>query len=89
MQLKPNLQLRKIGNEHLVMEESELGVDYSKVISLNESAAFLINSTLNKDFNKQEWINLLLQRYDVSVDQATLDVEKLIESLKKEKLIFD
>ena len=71
------------------MEESELGVDYSKVISLNESAAFLINSTLNKDFNKQEWINLLLQRYDVSVDQATLDVEKLIESLKKEKLIFD
>lgn len=89
MHLKPNLQIRKIGNEHLVMEESELGVNYSKVISLNESAAYLINATSDKDFTEQEWINLLLQRYDVSENQAGLDVQNLIASLKKENLILD
>ena len=88
MKLKENLTIRKIGDEYMMVTESGSGLDYTRVISLNNSAAYLVQEVQNKDFTQEEWVELLMNKYDVDKDKAEADVQKLIDKLAKEGL-FD
>lgn len=88
MKLKENLNVRKIGDEYMMVSDSGSGLDYTRVISLNESAAFLVQEVSQKEFTKEEWITLLMDKYNVDEEQATADVKLLIEKFAKEGL-FD
>ena len=88
MKLKKNLTVRKIGDEYMMVSDSGSGLDYTRVISLNESAAYLVQEVNEKEFTKGEWIPLLLDKYNVDEEQATADVQKLIDKFSKEGL-FD
>ena len=88
MKLKDNLTIRKIGDEYMMVSESGSGLDYTRVISLNESAAYLVKETHQKDFTKEDWVQLLVDKYSVDKERAATDVQTLIEKLAKENL-FD
>lgn len=88
MKLKENLTVRKIGDEYMMVSDSGSGLDYTRVISLNESAAYLVQEVNQKEFTKEEWIALLMDKYNVDEEQATADVQLLIEKFSKEGL-FD
>ncbi len=88
MKLKKNLTVRKIGDEYMMVSDSGSGLDYTRVISLNESAAYLVQEVNEKEFTKEEWITLLMDKYNVDEEQATADVQKLIDKFSKEGL-FD
>ena len=88
MKLKENLTMRKIGDEYMMVSESGSGLDYTRVISLNESAAYLVKETHQKDFTKEDWVQLLVDKYSVDKERAATDVQTLIEKLAKENL-FD
>lgn len=81
MRLKENLNIRKIGNEYFIVSESSKGVDYTRVITLNGSASYLIEKVQSKDFTKEDWVKLLVERYEVSVERATEDAQNLIDTL--------
>lgn len=88
MKLKDNLTIRKIGDEYMIVSESGLGLDYTRVISLNKSAAYLVQEVNEKYFTKEEWVELLIDKYNVDRERAEKDVQALIDKLAKEKL-FD
>ncbi len=88
MKLKDNLTVRKIGDEYMIVSDSGLGLDYTRVISLNKTAAYLVQEVHQKEFTKEDWIDLLINKYNVDRDIAETDVQKLIEKLAKEGL-FD
>lgn len=88
MKLKKNLTVRKIGDEYMMVSDSGSGLDYTRVISLNESAAYLVQKVDQKEFTKEEWITLLMDKYNVDKEQATTDVQVLIDKFSKEGL-FD
>lgn len=88
MKLKENLTVRKIGDEYMMVSDSGSGLDYTRVISLNESAAYLVQEVNQKEFTKEEWITLLMDKYNVDKERATADVQLLIEKFTKEGL-FD
>jgi hypothetical protein len=88
MKLKENLNVRKIGDEYMMVSDSGSGLDYTRVISLNESAAYLVQEVNQKEFTKEEWITLLMDKYNVDEEQAKADVKLLIEKFAKEGL-FD
>ncbi len=88
MKLKENLSVRKIGDDYMMVSDSSAGLDYTRVISLNESAAYLVQEVGQKEFTKEEWITLLMDKYNVDEEQATADVQKLIDKFSKEGL-FD
>ena len=88
MKLKDNLTIRKIGDEYMIVSESGSGLDYTRVISLNKSAAYLVQETQQKDFTKEYWVTLLMDKYDVDKERAEADVQVLIDKLAKEGL-FD
>ena len=88
MKLKKNLTIRKIGDEYMIVSDSGSGLDYTRVISLNKTAAYLVQEAQHKEFTQEEWVEMLMEKYDVDKERAEADVEALIEKLKKEGL-FD
>ena len=61
-------------------------LDYTQAVSLNDSAAYLIESVRGKDFTLEDWVELLTDRYEVSREQARADVELLIQMLKEAEI---
>ena len=88
MKLNDNLTVRKIGDEYMMVSDSGMGLDYTRVISLNKSAAYLVQEVQQKNFTKEEWVEMLIDKYEVDKERAETDVQTLIDKLAKEGL-FD
>ena len=87
MKLLDGLVLRPLCGEHIVTGEGLSRVDFSKVISLNATAAYLWEQIQDKDFTADDLVALLTARYDVGEEQARADVDKLLASWRDAGLI--
>ena len=66
---------------------SEDSLDYTQAVSLNDSAAYLIEQVRDEDFTQEDWVDLLTERYDVSREQASAAIELLVQMLKEANVI--
>ena len=87
MRIKDQISLRKIADEYIMIVGSGDSLDYTQAVSLNDSAAYLIESVRGEDFTLEDWVELLTDRYEVSGEQARADVELLIQMLKEAEII--
>lgn len=81
MRLKDRLSIRKIADEYIMITDSGASLDYTKAISLNETAVYLIESVRGKEFDAEEWAQLLSDKYEVDWEQALEDSNTLIKIL--------
>ena len=84
MRIKEGFILRTICGEHVVVGEGLAQVNFNKMLSLNESAAWLWQEVSGKDFTRGTLVHLLLDRYEVSPEQAEADVDKLVDTWVRE-----
>ena len=63
--------------EHIVIGTGVENIDFSKVISLNESAAWLWKEVEGKDFTPETLATLLAEQYEVDADVALADAKAL------------
>jgi hypothetical protein len=89
MRIKEGFILRTICGEHVVVGEGLAQVNYNKLISLNGSAAWLWEQVQGRDFSVEDLAALLLQRYDVSEEQALADSRKLMQVWKENNLVTE
>lgn len=87
MRLREDLQLRKLGEDFIIIDPGQKMVDMSKVFTLNETAAFLWEELLHKEFNESNIVELLIENYEVDENTAQADALKLISEFKKGGLI--
>ena len=87
MRILEGFVLRSLCGGHIVTGEGLARVDFSKVISLNDTAAYLWEQIQDKDFTPEELVALLTERYDVDAQQARADVDKLLASWREAGLI--
>ena len=80
MKIKNGFELRNICGEYIIVAYGVENIDFTKVITLNESAAFLWNKVFGKDFTEQEMLESLLSEYEVERPQAEKDVKALVDS---------
>lgn len=78
MKIKEGFILRQICGEYVVVGEGLAQVNFNKMLSLNESAAYLWQEVACKEFTKEDLVKLLLDKYEVSQEVAAADVDKLI-----------
>lgn len=78
MRIKEGFTLRTLCGEHIVVGEGLSQVNFNKIISLNDSAAWLWEQLQGKDFTEDTLAGLLLEKYDVSAEQAQADSAKLL-----------
>lgn len=73
-------KLRKLGNEYILVGESMALINFNKMITLNETAAFLWKEAEKGAFDAASLTKALCQEYDVTPDKAMTDVEATIAS---------
>lgn len=89
MRHKKGFKLRNICGEHVIVAEGIENIDFSKIISLNESAAYLWEKTEGHDFTAAEMVRLLRDEYEVDEDVAKRDVDSLLEKWLVEAQIVE
>ncbi len=89
MKIKDGFILRSICGEYIVVGEGISQVNFNKMLSLNDSAAFLWKGIEGKEFSAQDLVDLLLEKYEVTPQQASDDVSKLIQVWKDNDVIDD
>lgn len=87
MRIKDGFKLRPLLKENIVMADGSGSVDFNKLISLNSTAAFLWKKVQGREFCERELADMLCEEYDVSEEQASADVSKLIGQFREAGLL--
>lgn len=87
MKTKKGFNLRTVCGENIIVAEGLDNIDFSRIINLNESAAFLWKNIQEKDFDVDTLTSLITTEYDVDEQTARQDVVKLIDEWDKAGLI--
>lgn len=80
--------MRKLGTEHIVLAEGANLVNFNKMISFNESAAYLWEN-LDGEFSTEDIARLLTAKYEVDEETARGDSESIAQSWLKTGLITE
>lgn len=78
MKIKNGFRLRTVCEESIIVAEGLNNIDFSSIISLNESAAFLWKNVQGEDFDATRLASLLTAEYEVDEDTARHDADALI-----------
>jgi len=89
MKIRKGMELRDVCGEKVVIAEGLENLDFSKMINLNESAAYLWKAIEKRDFSESDLVDLLCKEYEVDRETATVDIRSLIASWKDEGLIVE
>ena len=79
MKIKKGFELRTVCKENIIVAFGEENIDFSKVISLNESAALMWRAVLGKDFTAEDMADALMQEYEVDRETAQKDAEAMLQ----------
>lgn len=79
MKAKPGFNLREVCGENIIVAEGEENIDFSNIISMNESSAYLWRNIQGKEFDHADLVKLLLEEYDVDEATALADVKNLTD----------
>ena len=80
MKIKEGFELRNVCGENIIIAHGVENIDFTKVITLNESAALIWRHVEGKDFTEEDMVQLLLDEYEVDAPQAQADVQQLLNS---------
>lgn len=87
MKIKNGFELRDVCGENIIIAHGVENIDFTKVITLNESAAYLWKQMDGKEFTEADLVKALLEEYDVEEAQAQEDVKNLVASWKQAELV--
>ena len=79
MKIKEGFELRNICGENIVIGHGVENINFTKVISMNESAADIWNVIVDKEFTLDDMVQVLLDNYEVDEETARRDSEKLLQ----------
>ena len=74
MKKKKGFNLRNVCGENIIMAEGIENIDFSKIISMNETAAYLWTAVGNEPFDNEQLVRLLTEEYEVDDEIARKDV---------------
>ena len=86
MKINENFNLRKIAGTWAVLPTGAATLDFTGLLTLNESGCMLWH-LLENETTREEMASALTEEYDVSYDEALVDVDEFIAKLTKAKCI--
>ena len=87
MMIKKGFVLRDICGENIIVAEGKENIDFTKIISMNESAALLWEGVKNKEFDAETLKELLCEEYDIDNATAENDAKALLDSWIKAGIV--
>ena len=90
MKAKPGFNLRDVCGEQIIVAEGKENIDFSNIISMNESSAYLWKEVQQRDsFSAEDLANLLLEQYEVDEETALHDAKSLAEQWLKAGIVAE
>lgn len=84
MKIKKGFVLRQVCGENVVVGEGLDAINFGKLLSLNETAAWLWQQAAEMgDFTVDGLVAKLLEEYDVEEDVARKDVTNIVNEWQK------
>ncbi len=88
MKAKTGFRLRALGDEFILVGESVEQVNFNKMITMNQTAAYLWREVEKlPDFDAGTMAQLLTDEYEVSYEQALTDAKSTIETWQEAGII--
>lgn len=78
MKIVEGFKLREVCGSYVVVPEGADLVNFNKMLSLNESAAYLWQELESKEFDAQVMADLLLEKYEIDAELALKDATALL-----------
>jgi hypothetical protein len=79
MKTKTGFRLRNVCGENVIVAEGIENIDFSKIISMNESAAYLWQKVEGKPFTIDDLTRLLCEAYEVDEETAKADSQTVLQ----------
>lgn len=79
MRTKKGFELRELCGEQVIVGQGVENIDFSKIISMNSSAALLWKSVVDKEFTADDLAKILIDNYEVEESVAKVDAEEIAE----------
>lgn len=86
MRINEKIKIRNVAGEQIAMLHDKDMM--TRVVAFNETALYLWNSLLNKDFTIDDAANLLLEKYDVDEATAKNDAAAWVKNLENNGLLI-
>jgi hypothetical protein len=80
MKIKEGFELREMCGENIIVAKGVQNIDFNKIISLNETAAYLWKSIVGKEFTPESMAELLRMEYEVNEATALADAQELTKA---------
>lgn len=89
MKAKTGFVLREICGEKIMVAEGKENIDYTNVISMNETSAFLWEKVSGKEFTIDDLVKLILDNYEDAPNPEELrsHLEQLVETWIKAEIV--
>lgn len=78
MKIKEGFELMNVCDQNIIISHGKQNINFSKVITLNESASVVWNALIGKEFTFADAAKALTEEYEVEEAIALVDAEKLI-----------
>ena len=86
MKFKDGVIITKNGDEHIIVAAGEAAQMFSGMIKMNSTAAF-IAELLQSETTEESLIDRLLEKYEVTPEQARLAVLSVLEKFRSAGLM--
>lgn len=83
MKIIDGFELREVCGEKVILACGMNNIDFSKIISLNETAAFLWTVAIEQEFTEDMLVKALLEEYEVDDETARRDVANVVSKWKE------
>lgn len=88
MKIKKGYILRTVCGENVIVGEGLDAINFGRMLSLNETAAWLWKQAAEQgDFTAESLANALCDEYEVAPDQALADVKETINQWTELKVV--
>ncbi|MDE5787206.1 MAG: PqqD family protein [Bacteroidaceae bacterium] len=87
MKIKEGFELREVCGEHVIVAIGRKNIDFCKVINFNESAPLVWKAFVDKEFETEDVVKVLLDNYEVDEQTARQDVDTLLATWKEIGLV--
>ena len=78
MKVKNGFNLREVCGEHIIVAEGDENIDFSNIISMNESSAYLWEEVQKMDsFTVDNLVELICSQYEIDEETARKDATRL------------
>ncbi|MCQ2212074.1 MAG: PqqD family protein [Bacteroidaceae bacterium] len=79
MEIKKGFEVRTICGENIIIAHGKENINFTKVITLNESALDIWNAMSGKTFTLDDAVKVLTDNYEVDEATARQDAESLLK----------